>query len=45
MSTTEAWPVSWRDGKRLLTIIDEALANAIEGNKVTTPSLAQVYPG
>ena len=34
--------VSWRGGSRLLTIIDEALANAIEENKVTTSSLSQV---
>jgi hypothetical protein len=29
-------------GNRLLTIIDEALANAIEGNKVTVANLAQI---
>jgi hypothetical protein len=34
--------LSWRGGNRLLTIIDEALANAIEGSKVTATSLAQV---
>jgi len=33
--------VSWRGGKRLLTIIDEALANVIENNKVTVADLAQ----
>lgn len=33
--------VSWRGGKRLLTIIDEALANVIENNKVTAANLAQ----
>jgi hypothetical protein len=33
---------SWRGGKRLLTIIDEALANVVENNKVTVASLAQV---
>ena len=34
--------VSWRGGQRLLTIIDEALANAVEDNKVTEANLAQV---
>jgi len=34
--------ISWRGGKRLLTIIDEALANVIENNKVTVSNLAQV---
>jgi hypothetical protein len=34
--------VTWRGGRRLLTIIDEALANAIDENKVTTSSLSQV---
>jgi len=34
--------LSWRGGNRLLTIIDEALANAIEGSKVTVANLAQV---
>ena len=34
--------VSWRGGKRLLTIIDEALANVVENNKVTVANLAQV---
>jgi hypothetical protein len=33
---------SWRGGRRLLTIIDEALANVVENNKVTVASLAQV---
>jgi hypothetical protein len=33
---------SWRGGKRLLTIIDEALANVVENNKVTVSNLAQV---
>jgi hypothetical protein len=34
--------LSWRGGSRLLTIIDEALANAIESSKVTTTNLSQV---
>ena len=34
--------VSWRGGRRLLTIIDEALANAIENSKVTVDELARV---
>jgi hypothetical protein len=34
--------ISWRGGKRLLTIIDEALANVIENNKITVSNLAQV---
>jgi hypothetical protein len=34
--------VSWCGGKRLLTIIDEALANVVENNKVTVANLAQV---
>jgi hypothetical protein len=33
---------TWRAGKRLLTIVDEALANMIEENKVTASSLSQV---
>jgi hypothetical protein len=33
---------TWRGGKRLLTIVDEALANIIEENKVTASSLSQV---
>lgn len=33
---------TWRRGNRLLTIIDEALANVVENNKVTVASLAQV---
>jgi hypothetical protein len=33
---------SWRGGTRLLTIIDEALANVVENNKVTVANLAQV---
>lgn len=34
--------VSWRGGTRLLTIIDEALGNVVENNKVTMANLAQV---
>jgi hypothetical protein len=34
--------VSWRGGTRLLTVIDEALGNVVEHNKVTMASLAQV---
>jgi hypothetical protein len=39
-----AWKhlLSWRGGQRLLTIIDEALANAIDENKVTTANLSLV---
>ena len=33
---------TWRGGKRLLTIIDEALANVIENNKVEATDLAIV---
>jgi hypothetical protein len=33
---------AWRGGTRLLTIIDEALANVVENNKVTVANLAQV---
>jgi len=33
---------SWRGGARLLTIVDEALANVVENNKVTVANLAQV---
>jgi hypothetical protein len=33
---------SWRGGNRLLTIIDEALANVVENNKITVDNLAQV---
>lgn len=33
---------SWRGGNRLLTIIDEALANVVENNKITVAKLAQV---
>ena len=32
---------NWRGGKRLLTIIDEALCNAIEESQVTADSLSQ----
>ncbi|WP_316232853.1 hypothetical protein [Bradyrhizobium sp. SZCCHNPS2010] len=32
---------SWKGGKRLLTIIDEALCNAIEENQVTADGLSQ----
>lgn len=32
----------WKGGKRLLTIVDEALANTIESNKVTYERLSQV---
>jgi hypothetical protein len=34
--------VTWRGGNRLLTVIDEALANVVENNKVTVANLAQV---
>lgn len=34
--------VLWSGGKRLLTVIDEALANVVENNKVTVANLAQV---
>jgi hypothetical protein len=34
--------VTWRGGSRLLTIIDEALANVVEESKVTMADLAQV---
>lgn len=34
--------VTWRGGTRLLTIIDEALANVVDSNKVTVANLAQV---
>jgi hypothetical protein len=34
--------IAWRGGKRLLTIIDEALANVVEDNRVTATDLAQV---
>jgi hypothetical protein len=34
--------VTWQGGKRLLTIIDEALANVVDSNKVTVANLAQV---
>jgi hypothetical protein len=34
--------VSWRGGTRLLTVIDEALGNVVENNKVTMANLAQV---
>ena len=34
--------VSWRGGTRLLTVIDEALGNVVENNKVTMVNLAQV---
>jgi len=34
--------VTWRGGSRLLTIVDEALANVVENNKVTVADLAQV---
>lgn len=34
--------VSWRGGIRLLTVIDEALGNVVENNKVTMANLAQV---
>ena len=34
--------VTWRGGNRLLTIIDEALANVVENSRVTMEDLAQV---
>jgi hypothetical protein len=34
--------VTWRGGKRLLSIIDEALANVVDSNKVTVDSLSFV---
>jgi hypothetical protein len=34
--------VKWRGGNRLLTIIDEALANVVEDSRVTMADLAQV---
>ena len=34
--------VSWRGGTRLLTIVDEALGNVVENNKVTRANLAQL---
>lgn len=34
--------VTWHGGKRLLTIIDEALANVVEETRVTEADLAQV---
>lgn len=34
--------VTWRGGKRLLTIIDEALANVVEDTRVTMADLGQV---
>jgi hypothetical protein len=34
--------VAWRGGNRLLTIIDEALANVVEESKVTLAGVAQV---
>ncbi len=34
--------VTWRGGNRLLTIIDEALANVVENTSVTMADLAQV---
>lgn len=34
--------VTWHGGTRLLTIIDEALANVVDSNKVTVANLAQV---
>lgn len=39
-----AWSrfITWRGGKRLLTIIDEALANVVEETRVTEADLAQV---
>ena len=33
---------AWREGTRLLTVIDESLANVVENNKVTVANLAQV---
>lgn len=33
---------TWRGGKRLLTIVDEALANVVESAKVTSSDVAQV---
>jgi hypothetical protein len=32
----------WKGGRRLLVIVDEALANVVEGNKVTVDNLATV---
>jgi hypothetical protein len=39
-----AWDrfLTWQGGRRLLTIIDEALANAIESNKVTVENISFV---
>ena len=34
--------VAWRGGNRLLTIVDEALANVVENNRITMNDLAQV---
>ena len=34
--------ISWRGGKRLLSIIDEALANVVDSNKVTVENLSSV---
>lgn len=34
--------LAWRGGDRLLTIIDEALANVVENNRVTMADLTQV---
>lgn len=34
--------VTWRGGTRLLTIVDEALGNVVESNKVTMANLAQL---
>jgi hypothetical protein len=34
--------LTWRGGNRLLTIIDEALANVVENNRVTLADLVQV---
>ncbi|WP_375857295.1 hypothetical protein [Bradyrhizobium tunisiense] len=33
---------AWKGGKRLLTIVDEALANVVESAKVTSDDIAQV---
>jgi len=42
-SRTATWErlTQWRGGRRLLTIIDEALANVVEASKVTADSLAK----
>jgi hypothetical protein len=43
-SRTTSWErfTTWKGGKRLITVIDEALANVVESSKVSFDSLSQV---